>query len=56
MSTAYLQADYKVAQECPTKLYYRMNKYPSVKDDDEYMELLAKGGYMIGAIGAQIQR
>jgi hypothetical protein len=44
------KTDYKIARECPAKLYYRMLKYPSNKDGDEYMELLAKGGYMIGAI------
>ena len=44
------KTDYKVARSCRTKLYYRMNKYPSAKDGDEYMELLAEGGYMIGAI------
>lgn len=46
------KTDYKVARECPAKLYYRMNKYPSSKDGDEYMELLAEGGYMIGAIAS----
>jgi hypothetical protein len=46
------KTDYKVARECPTKLYYRMNKYPSNKDGDEYIELLAQGGYMIGAIAS----
>lgn len=44
------KTDYKIARNCHTKLYYRMLKYPSNKDDDEYMELLAQGGYMIGAI------
>lgn len=46
------KTDYKVARACPAKLYYRMNKYPSIKDGDEYMELLAEGGYMIGAIAS----
>jgi hypothetical protein len=46
------KTDYKVARSCPAKLYYRMNKYPSTKDGDEYMELLAEGGYMIGAIAS----
>lgn len=46
------KTDYKVARACPAKLYYRMNKYPSTKDGDEYMELLAEGGYMIGAIAS----
>ena len=44
------KTDYKAARSCPAKLYYRMNKYPSIKDGDEYIELLAEGGYMIGAI------
>jgi hypothetical protein len=46
------KTDYKVARSCAAKLYYRMNKYPSTKDGDEYMELLAEGGYMIGAIAS----
>lgn len=46
------KTDYKVARSCPAKLYYRMNKYPSIKDGDEYMELLAEGGYMISAIAS----
>ena len=46
------KTDYKVARECPVKLYYRILKYPSNKDGDEYMELLAEGGYMIGAIAS----
>ncbi len=51
-SLALSKTDYKVARSCHTKLYYRMNKYPSSKDGDEYMELLAEGGYMIGAIAS----
>lgn len=46
------KTDFKVARECPAKLYYRMLKYPSNKDGDEYMDLLAEGGYMIGAIAS----
>ncbi len=46
------KTDYKVARSCASKLYYRMYKYPSAKDGDEYMELLAEGGYMIGAIAS----
>lgn len=51
-SLALSKTDYKVARSCHTKLYYRMRKYPSIKDGDEYMELLAEGGYMIGAIAS----
>jgi hypothetical protein len=46
------KTDYKTARDCPAKLYYRMLKYPSNQDGDEYMELLAQGGYMIGAIAS----
>jgi hypothetical protein len=44
------KTDYKTARECTSKLYYRTLKYKSNKEGDEYMELLAKGGYMIGSI------
>jgi len=46
------KTDYKTARDCPTKLYYRVLKYPSIKDEDEYMELLKDGGYMIGALAS----
>lgn len=46
------KTDYKTARECPVKLYYRMLRYPSNTDGDEYVELLAQGGYMIGAIAS----
>jgi hypothetical protein len=44
------KSDFKVAQTCATKLYYKELGYPSTKDDDAYLELLAKGGYMVEAI------
>jgi hypothetical protein len=44
------KSDYKAARECPTKLYYREMKYPSNDDGDEYLKLLAQGGYMVEAI------
>jgi len=46
------KTDYKTARECPAKLYYRMKKYPSLKEGNEYIELLAQGGYIIGAIAS----
>ena len=51
-SLALSKTDYKVARSCITKLYYHMHKYPSIQAGDEYMELLAEGGYMIGAIAS----
>jgi hypothetical protein len=44
------KSDFKTARECASKLYYRKLKYPSVLDDDPFLELLANGGYMIEAI------
>ena len=44
------KSDFKVAQTCAAKLYYKELQYPSTKDDDPYLELLARGGYMVEAI------
>jgi hypothetical protein len=45
------KSDFKVAQNCPTKLYYKKSGYPSLYDEDEYLMLLAEGGYMVEKIG-----
>lgn len=42
------KSDFKVAQNCLTKLWYKKKGYPSLTDGNEYMELLADGGFMIG--------
>lgn len=44
------KSDFKVAQSCPTKLYYKKNNYPSQKDGNDYLALLADGGFMIGKL------
>ena len=44
------KTDFKVARSCPAKLYYKKRGYPSVKDDEEYLELLAEGGFMVQKI------
>lgn len=41
------KTDFKVASTCPTKLYYRKRGYPDVKRQDEYLIMLAEGGYMV---------
>jgi hypothetical protein len=49
--TAYLsKTDFKVARTCAAKLYYKKLGYPSVRDEDEYLQFLARGGYMVEAI------
>ena len=42
------KSDFSIARSCSTKLYYLKNKYPNTIEDDEYLELMAEGGYMIG--------
>ena len=44
------KSDFVTARDCPSKLYYKKKRYPSTRDDDAFMELLADGGYMIEAI------
>jgi len=42
------KSDFKLARNCRTKLYYKKHKYPSSKDYDEYLQMLAYGCFMIG--------
>jgi hypothetical protein len=44
------KSDFKVALECPTKLFYKKKKYPSLLDNDLYLKFLADGGYMVEAM------
>ena len=39
--------DFIAARTCQTKLYYKKLDYPSLSDDDPYLEFLADGGYMV---------
>ena len=51
MSDYYLtKSDFKVAQTCPTKLYYRKMGYPTLDDGDEYLAMLADQGYLVEAL------
>ena len=44
------KSDFKVAQSCPTKLYYRKKGYPTLEDGDEQLSMLADQGYLIEAL------
>lgn len=48
MSPFLSKSDFKVAQTCATKLFYKKNGYPSSDQHNEYLLMLADGGYMIG--------
>lgn len=50
MSYYLSKSDFKVAHDCPTKLYYKKKYYPNQKELDEYLQHLAKGGYMVGKL------
>lgn len=41
------KSDFTAARDCPTKLYYKKLRYPSLLNDDPFMEFLADGGYMV---------
>ena len=44
------KSDFKVAQTCPTKLFYLKKGYPTLDEQDEYLSLLADQGYLIEAL------
>jgi hypothetical protein len=48
------KSDLKVALDCPTKLFYRKQRFPSTLADNAYLKLLAEGGYAVGLM-AQLQ-
>ncbi len=48
------KSDFTVAQTCPTKLYYKKRGYPSLLDDDSYLEFLSDGGFMVEAMARQL--
>jgi hypothetical protein len=50
MTTYLSKTDFKVARTCATKLYYKKLGYPSVRDEDKYLQFLARGGYMVETI------
>ena len=46
---------FKLALECPTKLYYakKTNIYPDSRVDDPLLEALAEGGFQVGELARQ---
>lgn len=47
--TIYLsKTDFKIGSSCHRKLWYKKNSYPTTNDENEYMEYLAKGGFIVG--------
>ena len=42
------KSDFQLASTCSKKLIYKKQGYPSANDTNEYLEMLAKGGYVVG--------
>ena len=51
MPSPYLsKSDFKACCDCRTKLFYRKHRYPTNLDENEYLEFLADGGFMIETV------
>lgn len=53
MAPRYLtKSRYKLAKECPTKLYYtgKKGEYANQKLEDSFLQALAEGGYQVGEL------
>lgn len=48
----FTKSKFKLALDCPTKLYYEFHKdqYANSKLDDPFLEALAQGGFQVGAL------
>ena len=42
------KSDFQLASTCPKKLVYKKAGYKTANDTNEYMEMLAQGGYVVG--------
>ena len=47
---------FKLAVECPTKLFYTAKRdiYADLRDDDEFLQMLAEGGHQVGELAKQL--
>ena len=44
------KSQFKTGLECPRRLAYAVERYPSTSQDDPYLKFLADGGFMVEAI------
>ena len=42
------KSDFKIASSCPKKLVYKKASYDTMNDGNEYIEMLAQGGHIVG--------
>lgn len=50
------KSDFQIASSCPKKLVYKKANYPTANDANEYMEMLAQGGYIVGKMATMLFR
>src|SRR5882672_2731419 len=48
MSPFLSKSDFKIAQSCAAKLFFKKNGFPTSTEENEYLLMLADGGYMVG--------
>jgi hypothetical protein len=48
------KSDFQLASSCPKKLIYKKANYPTANDTNEYMEMLAQGGYIVGKMATML--
>jgi len=48
------KSDFQLASSCTKKLVYKKAFYPTANDTNEYMEMLAQGGYIVGTMATMM--
>lgn len=48
------KTDFQLASTCSQKLLYKKRGYPTANDSNEYMQMLAQGGYIIGQMATML--
>jgi hypothetical protein len=48
------KSDFQLASSCSKKLIYKKLHYPTANDTNEYMEMLANGGYIVGKMATML--
>lgn len=54
MNVTLSKTDFQLASSCAKKLVYKKAFYPTANDTNEYMEMLATGGYIVGRMATML--
>jgi len=53
--TTLSKSRFKLAVECPTKVYYSLDRrYANTRNEDEFLQALADGGYQVGELAKRM--